>query len=124
MSGLTQGGAGAPSGVLDEVIIILNTTAAGSTSIAGDFIYDLLRQWATSDLTKVFETGFPTVDTTNFEAEIRGVLLSTNANGFDLDGFGLFNTDSTVLMHSEDTHTAESKSNTDQFTYIVKDRLI
>jgi hypothetical protein len=78
---------------------------------------------STDDFTKTYVSGYPTINETTLEVEIRCQLLSTEANGYDLNGFGLFNTDGTVLMHSEDTFTAESKSNTDQFTFIVKDRL-
>jgi hypothetical protein len=45
-------------------------------------------------------------------------LTNTLTNGTLADA------DSSILMHSEDTFTAESKSSTDQFTFIVKDRLV
>jgi len=93
--------------------------------IAANRVYmDDWKVASTDDFTKTFLTGYPTIDTTNHEVEIRCQLLSTEANGYDLDGFALFNTDGTPLMHSEDTFTDESKSNTDQFTFIVKDRLV
>jgi len=79
---------------------------------------------SSDDFTKTFVSGYPTIDTTNYEVEIRGQLSSIEANGYDLNGFGLFNTDGTPLMHSEDTFTAESKGDTDQFTFIIKDRII
>ena len=84
----------------------------------------MLRQWAESDLVKDYISGYPTIDETNFEVETRGVLVTTEANGFDLNGFGNFNKDTSILMSGEDTFTAESKSNTDQFTFIVKDQLV
>ncbi len=111
-------------GNIDTFIIEITTNNATDTFVAGDVLYDLLRQWAASDLTKAYATGFPTIDEVNFEAQARVEILSTQANGFDVNGFGLFNTDTTVLMHSEDTFTAESKSDTDQFTFIAVDRLI
>lgn len=124
VNGLTTGAGGAASGNLDEFIIDITCTAAADEFAAGDVLYDLMRGWAITDIIKTFVSGYPTLDETNFEVETRGILLSTNANGFNLDGFSLFNTDSTPLMHSEDTLTDESKSSTDQFTYIVKDRII
>lgn len=124
VNALTQGAGGAPSGVMNEFIIQITTTAAADAFIAGDVLYDLMRQWAAADLIKIFSAGYPVLDTTNFEVTVRGVLLSTEANGFDLDGFALYNTDATPLMHSEDTFTAQSKSDTDQFTFEVIDRLV
>lgn len=114
---------GTVSGNIDTFIIEITTNLSTDTFVAGDVLYDLLRQWATSDLVKNFESGYPSLDETNFEVQMRGQLTATQANGFDLNGFGLFNTDGTVLMHSEDTFTAESKSDTDVFTFIVVDRL-
>lgn len=127
MTGLTQGAGGPPSGVLDEVILIITTALAATTFSAGECVWDLLRGWATSDLVKDYvsvDGEIQAIDETNFEVEIRCLLLSTEANGFDLNGFANFNDDSTILMSGEDTFTAESKSNTDQFTFIVKDRII
>ena len=124
VNALTQGAGGAPSGALNEFIIEITTTAAADAFVAGDVLYDLMRQWAASDLIKTFVTGYPTIDTTNHEAQIRAQLLSTEANGFDLTGFALYNTDGTPLMHSEDTYSSESKSDTDQFTFLVTDRLV
>ena len=121
---LTQGAGGAPSGNLDEFIIEITTNNATDTFVAGDVLFDLMRSWADSDTTKTFVTNFPSINETTFEVETRCQIPSTSANGFDLDGVGLVNTDSTVLMHSKDTHTNESKSSTDSFTYVFKDRLI
>ena len=122
VSGWTE--TGTVAGNVDTYIIEIVTNNATDTFVAGDVLADLLRTWQVSDTVKTFETGYPAIDETNHEVEIRCAVSSTLANGFDLDGFCLVNTDGTVLMHSEDTITAESKSNTDQFTFIVKDRLI
>lgn len=121
---LTQGAGGAPSGAMNEFIIEITTTAAADAFIAGDVLYDIMRRWAASDLIKAFEAGYPAIDSTNYEVEIRTQLTSTEANGFDINGFALYNTDGTPLMHSEDTFTAQSKSDTDQFTFLVIDRLV
>jgi len=115
---------GTVSGDIDTFIIEVTTNNAGDEFAAGELIYDLLRQWVVADLSKVYVSGYPTLDETNFEVETRGLLTSVQANGFDINGFGVINTDGTVLLHSEDTFTAESNSSTDQFTFIVVDRLI
>ena len=122
-NGLTETGT-ATDGDLKYFAIEVTTVNAGDEFAAGELLYDLLREWTVAERAKTFLTGYPTVDETNFETEIRCQLLSTNANGFDINGLGLINTDGTILFHSEDTFTAESKSSTDQFTFIVKDRLI
>jgi len=116
---------GSPALTVMDYSFIQGTTDLAADTIAADRIFmDDWKLASSDDFTKTFVSGYPSVDETNFEVEIRGLLASTDANGYDINGFGLFNTDGTVLMHSEDTFTAESKSNTDQFTFIVKDRLI
>ncbi len=115
---------GTVAGNVDTYIIEIVTNNATDTFVAGDVLCDLLRTWSVANTTKTFETSYPSLDETNHEVEIRCAISSVQANGFDLDGFCLVNTDGTVLMHSEDTFTDESKSDTDQFTFIVKDRLI
>lgn len=115
---------GTVSGNIDTFVIIVTTNNSTDDWTDGNVVYDLLRQWdPATDLVKNFESGYPTIDTSNFEAEYRCVLSSTEANGFDINGFMPFNTDSTILAHSEDTFTAESKSDTDVFTFIVKDKI-
>ena len=115
---------GDPAAPLDLFQINVTTAAAGDTFSADELVYDLLREWAVADLANNFVSGYPTLDETNHEVQMRCALSSLVANGFDLNGLALINTDGTVLMHSEDTFTAESKSSTDQFTFIVKDRLV
>ncbi len=124
VNGLTEGAGGPPSGALNEFVIEMTTNNATDTFVAGDTIYDLLRQWAESDLFKNFVTGYPNITEASLNVEYRGFLTTTEANGYDLNGLGIFNTDGTAKMHSEDTHTAISKSNTEQITYIIKDRII
>ena len=50
---------GTVSGNVDTFIIEITTNNATDTFVAGDVVYDLLRQWAPSDLVKNMETGFP-----------------------------------------------------------------
>ncbi len=122
VSALDTGAGGAASGDLNEFVIVATTNNSTDEFAAGDVIYDLLRQWAASDLISSFVSGYPTFDFTNNEVTIRGFINSAKANGFDLNSLALYNTDGTPLMHSEDTHTAESKSSQDEFAYIIVDR--
>ena len=129
LNGLTQGAGGPPSNLalIDEVIIEVTTANATdefNVAVAGELVFDLLRQWATTDLVKNYVSGYPTIDETNFEVEMRGKLTTLNANGFPIDGYGDYNTDATNKIVTEDTFTDESKSSTDQFTFISKVRLI
>lgn len=117
---LTSGAGGAPSGVLDEFVITITTNNATDTFVAGDVVYDLLRQWAASDLINTFISGFPSFDYTNNEITVKCQLGVNKANGFDLNGFALFNADSSPLMTSESTFAADSKSSTDDFRMTLK----
>ena len=115
---------GTVAGTIDYFQIIITTNNATDEFVAGDVVYDLLRQWEDSDLTKTFVSGFPSVDLTNNEVTTRCYLTSVEANGYDIDVIGLFNEDTTPLMHSIDVFTDESKSNTDEFSFVVKDRIL
>lgn len=110
------------TGDIDTFIIEVITNNSTDTFIAGDVIYDLLRQWSTSDLVK--NTTSTTIDTTAKTVEIRGDLLSTQANGFNIDSFQTQNTDSPVLVEGIDTFSSESKSNTDEFIFFAKNKFI
>lgn len=73
--------------------------------------------------TKSIVTGYPTLDETNFQATIRCLVNTTEANGNTLTEFGLINTDGTELLFSRATHTAITKTTSVQVTYIEKDKL-
>ena len=121
-SGLTE--TGTVGATIDYFAIIITTNNATDSWNEGDVVYDLLRTFADSDFNENVLGGYPVIDTTNLEVEYRVYLNTLKANGFDINGLALFNTDSPALMFSEDTYTAESKSQTDTFTYIIKDRIV
>ncbi|MHA1481838.1 MAG: hypothetical protein ACTSQA_00185 [Candidatus Heimdallarchaeaceae archaeon] len=73
---------------------------------------------------KNFVTGYPTLDLTNMKVTIRGLLLSTEANGNSLKEFGTVNSDGTPLMFSRSTHTAINKTSSIEIAYIDKSKLI
>ena len=123
VTGLTQGAGGAPSGAMNEFIIEITTVAAGDTFAAGDVLYDIMRQWSAANLVKIFETSYPTYDTTNYETTIRCRLSSTQANGFNVSEFGVFNNDATPLMNSHSNFTAGSKSSSDEIIFIERHKL-
>ena len=115
---------GTVTGNIDTFLIAIDTNNAADTFVAGDVIYDLLRQWQLSDLIKSFQSGYPTFDYVNNEVEIRCYLNSLEANGFTVDSLGIFNEDTSPLMAGADDFTDESKSSTDEFIFIIKDRII
>ena len=122
VSDLTQTGTvGTP---IDYFSIIVTTNNATDSWNEGDVVYDLLRTFDDTDFSENVLTGYPIIDTTNLEVEYRVYLNTLKANGFDINGIGIFNTDTPAKLFSEDTYTAESKSQTDTFTYIIKDRLV
>ncbi len=124
---LSTGAGGAPSGNLDEFIIEVTTANATdefNVAVAGELVYDLMRRWADSDLIKNYVASYPTIDETNLEVETRGKLASTEANGFDVDGYAEENEDATPKMVVEDTITSESKASTDEFIFVGINRLI
>ena len=49
-------------------------------------------------------------------------MASTEANGFNLNGHGAFNTDSTPLMEGVDQFTTESKTDTDEIIFTTKNQ--
>ena len=111
-------------GTLNDFQIRITTNNATDTFVAGDVVYDLLRQWVASDTISPFVTGYPSLDFTNNEATMRCYLTSTQANGFNISGLGIYNQDTSPLLIGEDTFTSDSKSSTDEFVWIIKDRIL
>jgi hypothetical protein len=108
---------GTVSGNIDTFIIEITTNNATDTFVAGDVVYDLLRQWATTDLVKTILAGYPTVNEGNYESEIRAFLDSTEGNGFDIDGVKYLNADASPLTFFISKHNSVSKSDTDEIEY-------
>ncbi len=114
------------SGTMNTFSLDITTNNATDVFVAGDIIYDLLRQWdEDKDGTKDWLSGtYPSINESTLVVEMRGELATTEANGFDIDSFGDFNTDSPKKMAGIDVFTSESKSSTDKFTFIVQDILL
>ena len=97
---------------------------ANGTPAVGDTDLDTPVEITAGVYLKDFVTDYPSIDLTNNEITTRCYLNSLEANGNDINAVGIFNEDSSPLLFSEDVMTAESKSNTDEFAYIIKDRLL
>ena len=119
VNGLTE--TGTVAGNVDTFIIEITTNNASDTFVAGDVIYDLLRTWQASDLTKTFATGFPAYDTTTKQIQSRMILTLSLANGFPLTEILVRNTDATGW--TRDTFTSFSKSLTEELRLTSKDRI-
>jgi len=124
VNGLTTGAGGAPSGSLNEAVLEIITNNTTDTFTTGDVCYDLLRQWAATDLVKDYVAGYPSFNYTTQEVTIRCYLNILEANGFLLNSLALFNEDTVPLMSDEITHESQSKSSTDEFSYVTKSRII
>lgn len=113
---------GTVAGNIDTFIIEITTNNATDTFIAGDVLYDLLRSWTASDLTKAITS--KVIDNTALTVQTRSDLASTEANGFLVDSHGLFNTDSSALIEGLENFAEESKSNTDEFIFTVQNQFV
>ena len=124
VSTLTLGAGGAPSGALNEAVIIITTNNATDTFIAGDVLYDALRQWSASDLIKAISAGYPTFDTATKSVTIRCYLNSLEALGFYLNSLALYNQDTAPKITNLTKINGESKSITDEFAFTIVNRVV
>jgi len=124
ISGLTSAtgtAVGSPViGACDYTYVEFIATGAAIVWVAGDIAIDDIKLVSSGDFLKLFETGYPVIDYTNFECQIRCRLASSEANGYAIAELGLFNIDSSPLMDSRDTFTAISKGDTDEFIFVAK----
>ena len=111
-------------GTLNDFQIIITTNNATDEFVAGDIVYDLLRQWETDDTILDIDTSYPTFDYTNNEVTIQTKINTLKGNGFDIDGVGWVNEDTSVLMADEDTFNAESKGSTDELIFETRNRIL
>lgn len=115
---------GAPAiAACDYSYIALKATGAAITWTSTDLVMDQWMVASADDYFKSIDVGYPSIDETNNEVENQCTLLTTDAVGFNLNGFAMFNDDTTEIMHSEDTYTDESKSISDEFVFIAVDRI-
>lgn len=104
---------------IDTFIIEVTTNNSTDTFIAGDVIYDLLRQWASSDLIKSMDTNFPSYNSSTKEVSSQASLGLSEANGFPISEVLVENADGTGW--SRDTFTAFSKSSSEELKFSQKD---
>lgn len=115
---------GTPAGTLDYASIIITTNNAADTFVAGDVVYDLLRQYTYADTLQAFDVGYPTFDYTKLEATYRTKLNASQANGFSINGVVVSNEDTAPMIMNIAQTNDESKGDTDELIYIFKNRMI
>ena len=113
---------GTVSGPINYFVIEVTTNNASDEFVAGDLVYDLLRQWVDADEIVHFTSGYPTFDNTNREVTIRTLINSAKANGFDINALCLINEDTSELLTDLHVFTSESKSSSDQFAFVITNR--
>lgn len=128
ISGLTSSNADSTTGsptitACDYFFLQLTATGSGITWSEGDVVLDEIKVISSDDYLKEFDIGYPIIDETTNQVTIRGTLSSTEANGYNINGFAIFNEDSSPLMVSIDDFTTESKTNTDELIFTVKNRI-
>jgi len=112
---------GSPSlSAMDYTYVGLTATGAGITWSVGDFAMDDIKVISSDDYTKLFESGYPIIDYTNLQVEIRCRISTVEANGYSISEMGLFNTDGTPLMKSRDVFDSISKTDTDEIVFVIK----
>ena len=72
--------------------------------------------------TKIFVSGYPTLDETNMQATIRCLLTTTEGNANSITEFGLFNEDGSALMFSHAVFAAITKTSSVQVSFVQKDK--
>ena len=92
---------------------------AGSTDLTNPLYFTGTQEY------EDFTSGFPTIATaTTPEVTINLRVSANQATTESINSIGIFNTDTTPKLMIQMNHTAESKSATDEFVYIIKERIL
>lgn len=111
---------GTVSGNIDYFEIEIITNNSSDVFIAGDIVYDLLRQWESSDTLKSLITGYPGINETKLQSDHSFLLTVNEANGFLIPRLAAQNTDVIPLVAFDSLSDGDSKSNTDQWRVSFK----
>lgn len=109
---------------LTSIYLSYTTEEVDDITTDGDFMFDDIKLVSDSDFTKNFVTSYPQVIDSSRESIIKGVLNSVEGVGFQVDGFAVFNTDSTPIMILADTFPSKTKTNKIELTYVRKNRRV
>ena len=108
----------------DSGAVKITFTDTSDTLAEGDVIIDDWKLASSVDYLKAFETGYPSIDETKLEATVKCYLNSVQANGYNINSIGTFNEDTTKKMQDVFKFTAQSKSNTDELSFKIYNRLV
>lgn len=95
----------------------------GNVDSKSSFVVDLIRQWELMDTRILPDTGYPTIDYTTNNVTTRVFLDSLTGIGYVFDCVNRVNNDTNPMLFTKDIIRQESKGSTDEFTFIIKDRL-
>jgi hypothetical protein len=109
-------------GTLSRLDILIYTNNAADAFVAGDVVYDLLRQWTEANTLVSYDASYPVIDYTNLEVTRKVTLNSAQANGYSINVVGTKNSDTTKLLTDVHTITVSSKDSTDEQQYFIVDR--
>ena len=105
---------------LETVRVTFTTDDDADVWSDGDVVIDEIKVVTPNDFIKQFVGGFPQINEGAKELLVRGQLNSTQANGFIIDRWGVENTDETPILVLCDTFPGESKTQSDEFSFIRK----
>lgn len=115
---------GTVTGDIDTFIIEITTNNATDEFVAGDVVYDLLRQWTDADTQSEFRAGFPSIDFNTLTVTREVLIGTTKLNGFFVNNWLWQNLDSTPIGGAIALVDGDSKSSTDQWKIIQKERVL
>jgi len=105
---------GTVAATVDYYEIIIYTNNASDVWNSGDVIADLCRTWDHDDTKKSIKTGYPLVNESEVYAEVQCRLEKTEAVGFLITSYALYN-EADEVMYFVQLSEGESKSSTDIF---------
>lgn len=104
----------------DYTYVEFVAVSAATVWSAGDIVFDDIKLISNDDYTKIFESGYPTVNETAKQVTVRTRLSTVDSNGYFITEHGLLNTDVSALLMARDTFTGYSKTNTDELIFSEK----
>jgi hypothetical protein len=124
-SATASGTTGSPViGSCDYTYISYVTAAIGSTTSADDFVVDDFKVASQDDYEKIFVTGYPTFNETDKTVTVRAFLNTLEANGYPVTEIVTQNTDGTPRLMGHDVINEQSKSNLDEFAFVIVDEMV
>lgn len=104
----------------EQLWIEFYAVSAATSWSEGSVVLDGFIQWSLSDTLKTLDSAVP--DESNEEVVIEGKLGATDCEGFFIDGFCVFNGDSSPIALSLDVFDGKSKSADDIFIFSDTER--